>query len=63
MRLKVEIESEMEEVENRVFWTGDSSEIGDIQNTPARMVAAAVREDGKTRKWGMWKVSKLEDVE
>ena len=55
MKIKVEVKNNI--LGDHVFWEGDSKDIADIRNIPARQLAEKVREDGKTRKTGMWIVS------
>jgi len=60
MKIRVEVKNDI--LGNSVFWEGDSSDIKQIRNTPARMLAEKVAADGKTRKDGMWVVSAIEGV-
>ena len=56
MKIKVEVKNEI--LGDSIFWQGDSKKIKSIKNIPARMLAENVVEDGRTRKTGMWTVSK-----
>jgi len=55
MNIKVEVKNEI--LGNSIFWEGDSENINQIRNIPAKMLAKQVIKDGKTRKLGMWIVS------
>ena len=61
MKIKVKYESDI--LGNDIFWEGDSSQINEIRNIPARQTAKLVILDGvgTTRKCGMWLVSAEED--
>lgn len=56
MKLRVEVKNDI--LGDSVFWEGDSSRVDEIRNIPARQLAKRVMLDGKTRKDGMWVVSK-----
>lgn len=55
MKIKVEVKNEI--FGDRVFWEGDSADIDEIKNIPARLLAKRLILDGKTKKGGMWVVS------
>ena len=59
MKIRVEIKNDI--LGNSVFWEGDYEDVGAIRNIPARMTALNVRRDGKTRQFGMWLVSVVEE--
>jgi hypothetical protein len=48
---------------HNTFWVGAESDIEEIRNIPARMLAKKVVEDGVTRTSGMWTVAKVLDVQ
>jgi len=56
MKIKVEVKNDI--LGDSVFWEGDSANIDEIRNIPARLLAKRVILDGETRKDGMWVVSK-----
>lgn len=55
MEIKVKVKNEI--LGDSVFWSGNSKDIEQIKNIPARMLARQVAKDGKTRRNGMWVVS------
>lgn len=57
MRIRVEVKNEI--FGNSIFWEGDSADIEQIKNKPARAAAARVAVDGETRVCGMWFISAL----
>ncbi len=63
MKIRVEYESDI--LGKDIFWEGDSSQIDEIRNIPARQTAKIVVSDGigTTRKCGMWIVSAIEEGE
>lgn len=58
MIIKVEVKNEI--LGDSVFWEGNSDNISEIRNIPARMLAEKVAHDGITRKSGMWVVSEID---
>lgn len=57
MKIKVEVKNKI--LGDSVFWEGDSQNIAEIRNIPARALAREVAEDGEQRRSGMWLVSKV----
>lgn len=55
MKLRVEVKNEI--LGNSIFWEGDSTNIEQIRNIPAKQTAKQVAKDGKNRICGMWYVS------
>lgn len=55
MKIKVEYKSEV--LGDGVVWEGDSKNINQIINIPARQLAYRVAKDGVSRKVGMWIVT------
>ena len=58
MKIRVDVESAI--LGNSTFWEGDSEDIEEIRNLPARITAKEVVKDGKKRKLGMWVVYVVE---
>jgi len=59
MEIKVEVRNEI--LGNSVFWKGDSKDIYQIPNIPAKLTAQKVVKDGKDRVSGMWYVSVVKE--
>lgn len=59
MRIKVEVKNEV--FGDLVFWEGNAKDFRKISNLVARALAKRVKEDGNSRKCGMWYVSKVRD--
>lgn len=59
MKIRVEVENDL--VGNSIFWEGDSKDINNIRNIPARSLAQDVIIDGEKRKQGMWVVSEIKE--
>jgi len=57
MKLRVEVKNDI--LGDSVFWEGDSEDIKEIKNIPARVLAYKVSQDGKTLQSGMWLVSEI----
>lgn len=59
MKIKVEIKNTI--LGDSIFWEGDSKDIDQIKNIPARNLASDVASDGETRYFGMWVVSEVKE--
>ncbi|MES0340737.1 MAG: hypothetical protein ABUK08_00315 [Candidatus Humimicrobiaceae bacterium] len=59
MQIRVEVKNDI--LGNSVFWEGDSSNIANIANIIARLLAEHVVKDGITRSHGMWLVYEVND--
>jgi len=57
MIIKVEVKNDL--LGDSIFWEGDSKNIDQIRNIPARNLAKIVARDGVSRKNGMWIVSEI----
>jgi len=55
MKIKVEVRNKI--LGNSIFWQGDSKDIDQIRNIPARYLAKEVLKKGGIAKSGMWYVT------
>lgn len=59
MKIRVEVKNDI--LGDSIFWEGNDSDISEIRNLPARLLAKQVIRDGKTRKVGMWVVTVIKE--
>ena len=59
MIIKVEVKNDL--LGDSEFWRGDSRDVSEIRNIPARELAEMVAKDGVSRNSGMWYVSEVKD--
>jgi len=59
--MKIQIEVKNEVLGDSIFWAGDSKDIEDIPNLPARIAAKSLLRTGQTYKFGMWVASEIKE--
>lgn len=60
MKIRVEVKNKI--LGDSIFWEGDSEDVDEILNFPARELAKMVKVDGGTKKNGMWVVSEVKET-